>query len=83
MAIPKLKVSVKGTEKILWEGEADSVSSTNSQGPFDILPLHSNFISVIENKPIVIRIGKEKKDYNFPFSVIYAHTNQVQIFTNL
>lgn len=83
MTTLKLNVSVKGTEKILWEGEADSVSSVNTQGPFDILPLHSNFISVIENKPIVIRVGKEKKDYNFPFSVIYAHSNKVQVFTNL
>lgn len=83
MTAMKLNVSVKGAEKVLWEGEADSVSSANSQGPFDILPLHSNFISVIENKPIVIRIAKEKKEYSFPFSVIYAHTNKVQIFTNL
>jgi F0F1-type ATP synthase epsilon subunit len=79
----KLTVSVKATDKVLWEGEADSVSSTNSQGPFDILPFHSNFISVIENKPIIVKVGKEKKEYNFSFSVIYAHTNRVQIFTNL
>jgi F0F1-type ATP synthase epsilon subunit len=83
MSTPKLNVSVKGAEKTLREGEADSVSSVNSQGPFDILPLHSNFISVIENKPIIIRVAKEKKEYTFPFSVIYAHVNKVQIFTNL
>lgn len=79
----KLAVTVKSTDAVLWEGDADSVSSVNSQGPFDILPMHSNFISVIENKPIKIRIGKERKEYNFPFSVLYAHTNKVQIFTNL
>ncbi len=79
----KLTISVKAADSTLWEGEADSVSSTNSQGPFDILPFHSNFISVVENHPITIRIGKEKKEYNFPFSVIYAHSNKVQIFTNL
>ena len=83
MAKLHLAVSVKATEKLLWKGEADSVSSTNSQGPFDILPMHSNFISVIESKPIIIRVGKEKKEYSFPFSVIYAHENIVQIFTNL
>lgn len=79
----KLQVSVKATDKILWQGEADSVSSVNSQGPFDILPYHSNFISVIENRPITIRVGKEKKEYSFSFSVVYAHSNKVQIFTNL
>ena len=79
----KLQVSIKATDKVLWQGEADSVSSTNSQGPFDILPYHSNFISVIENKPIIVRSGKEKNQYNYSFSVIYAHSNKVQIFTNL
>ena len=79
----KLNISVKSTASIIWEGEADSVSSINSQGPFDVLPYHSNFISVIENHPIIVRVGKEKKEYSFPFSVIYAHSNKVDIYTNL
>lgn len=79
----KLKVSVKSTLAIIWEGEADSVSSINTQGPFDVLPMHSNFISVIENHPIIVRIGREKKEYTFSFSVIYAHSNVVDVYTNL
>lgn len=78
-----LKVSVKSTTEILWEGEANSVSSKNTQGTFDVLPFHSNFISVVENHPIVIRIKKEKKEFNFPFSVLYAHSNTVEIYTDL
>lgn len=79
----KLTVFVKSTDSVIWEGEAESVSSVNSQGPFDVLPYHSNFISVIENHPIVVRVGREKKEYSFPFSVIYAHSNTVDIYTNL
>lgn len=79
----KLAVVVKSTDSIIWEGEADSVSSINSQGPFDVLPYHSNFISVIEKHPIIVRVGREKKEYVFPFSVIYAHSNIVDIYTNL
>lgn len=78
-----LTVTVKSTMDVVWEGEATAVSSKNSQGPFDILPMHSNFISVVENQPIVIRIGKEKKEFSFPFSVLYAHSNAVEIYTNL
>jgi F0F1-type ATP synthase epsilon subunit len=83
MANSKLSVSVKTSEEILWQGTADSVSSKNSQGPFDILPMHANFISTIEKQPITIRIGREKKEFTFSYSVIYAHSNVVQIFTNL
>lgn len=83
MASQKLSVKVTTSEEILWQGDADSVSSVNSQGPFDILPMHANFISTIEQKPIVVRIGREKKEFNFSYSVIYAHSNHVQIYTNL
>jgi F0F1-type ATP synthase epsilon subunit len=83
MADKKLTISVKGTDAVLWEGEGDSVSSKNSEGPFDILPMHTNFISVVENAPIVVRMGRDKKEFSFPFSVIYAHSNTVFIYTNL
>lgn len=83
MTEKKLQVFVKSTTDILWEGEADSVSSVNSQGPFDILPFHSNFISVVEQKQIIVRIGRDMKEFNFPFSVLYAHSNTVEIYTDL
>lgn len=46
----------------VFSGEVSSLSSVNSVGPFDILNLHSNFISLIE-KEIVLRTqeGREKK----------------------
>jgi F0F1-type ATP synthase epsilon subunit len=78
-----LKVIISSPDKIIWEGPADSVSSVNSQGPFDILPMHSNFISIIEGKPITVKTGTQAKEYSFPRSVIYTHNNTVKIYTNL
>ena len=79
----KIHVRINSPEKVLWEGEADSVSSVNSLGPFDILPLHTNFITFIEKKPIVVRTGTEKKEYTFDNSVIYASKNIVLVYTHL
>ncbi|OGG11420.1 hypothetical protein A2Z00_05545 [Candidatus Gottesmanbacteria bacterium RBG_13_45_10] len=79
----KLHVRINTPEKMLWEGDADSVSSINTQGPFDILPLHTNFVSIVENHPIKIRIGREEKEYTFPHSLIYAHLNKVFVYTNI
>jgi len=78
-----LSVRVNSPERVLWEGTALSVSSKNAQGPFDILPLHTNFVSIIENEKIKINTGSEIKEYTFPHSVIYVHSNHVYIYTNI
>jgi F0F1-type ATP synthase epsilon subunit len=78
-----LSVRVNSPDRVLWEGTAVWVSSKNSQGPFDILPLHSNFVSILENEKIRINTGTEIKEYTFPHSVIYVHSNHVYIYTNI
>jgi len=78
-----LSVKINSPDKIIWEGKAEYVSSVNSQGPFDILPFHANFITIIENKPIKIKSGPSLQQYTFPRAVIYAHKNSVLIYTNI
>lgn len=75
-----LHVSIKTPESLVWEGDAESVSSKNARGPFDILPLHANFISLIDHEPIVIRSGGKKQVFTFPISVLYVYKNIVKIF---
>lgn len=78
-----LSVSIHSPEKVVWEGKAQSVSSVNSQGPFDILPFHANFISIIENKPIKIKTPEKTLEFTFPNAVIYTRTNIVSIYSNI
>lgn len=49
-----LHVQVLSPKGLVWEGEARSVSSVNSQGPFDLLPQHAHFISLINKQPITV-----------------------------
>ena len=85
--IPKeefLSVRVSNPDAVLWLGEADSVSSHNSQGDFDILPQHANFITIIQNNPIIVQIrGGEKKEFHFDSAIIYTYRDSVQIFANI
>lgn len=84
MAKLVLNVKINSPEKIIWEGEALSVSSENSDGKFDILPKHANFITFVQDKPIVIRTpDKEKVEHSFPRSVIYMHGDTVNIYTQI
>ncbi len=80
---PLLSIHIKSPEKTIWEGEGEYVSSVNSQGPFDILPLHANFITIVENHPIKIKSEGKVTEYNFNRSVIYVHSNNVSIYVNI
>lgn len=77
-----LHLRILSPGQTLFEGEMDSVSSKNIQGPFDILPEHANFITVIEENPIVLRAkGQRPQAFKFPIAIIYAHQNNVDIYT--
>ncbi len=79
-----LKVRISKANEVVWEGDALSVSSTNSSGKFDILALHSNFITLVRNDPIVVKeIDGTDKEYIFNQSVIFVTNNVVKIFSNI
>ena len=82
MTTSTLHVRVISPQQLLLDTEALSVSSKNLQGPFDILPLHANFITLVENSPILVRIPKQKPViYKFPLSILLVRENKVDIYT--
>jgi F0F1-type ATP synthase epsilon subunit len=78
-----LHVRISNPEKQLWEGDAESVSSVNTTGPFDILPMHTNFISYLKDTVIKIKTPEKMEEFKFTWSVIYTHNNIVNIYTNI
>lgn len=82
MAQQSLHVRIISPQQLILDTQASSVSSKNQQGPFDILPQHANFISIIENSPIVVRIkGQSPLTFNFPLAIVMVTANQVNIYT--
>lgn len=81
MPEPTLHVRILSPQQLLLDTEAYSVSSKNSQGPFDILPQHANFITMVENSKVVVRPVKEKEAaFNFPLAIIINSSNKVNIY---
>lgn len=79
-----LSVRISNPKKVVWEGEAVSVSSVNTQGAFDILPQHANFITYTENQPIIIRTkDKNVVEHTFKNTVMYVRENKVNVYTDL
>ena len=81
---PRLPVIVHGPEAVLWEGEAASVTAENANGMFSILPGHTNFITLLNDAPVVVRtIGAEDRTFQFSSSILSVKNGAVSIYSNV
>ena len=79
-----LEVYINNPDAMVWSGAAKSVSSENSTGPFDILPQHANFVTMIKNKPIyILTENKKRNEYIFKSAVISVESNKVLIYSGV
>lgn len=78
-----LNVTIMTADSILFEGEAESVSSVNDKGPFDILPYHANFISLIKEKIVIKDKSGKDKEFKLKNAVLKAYKNQVSVFMGI
>ncbi len=77
-----LHVRIISPQQLILDTEAESVSSKNLDGPFDILPQHANFITMIENFPITVRVPDQKPQvFTFPLAIMLVTDNKVSIYT--
>lgn len=77
-----LQVRIISPRELILDTQAQSVSSKNTQGSFDILPKHANFITLIDNQPIQVRIkGQKPLNFKFPIAIIFATEDKVNVYT--
>lgn len=82
MTNPTFHVRILSPQKLYLDTDCVSISSENLKGKFDILASHANFITTVENHPIVVRLESEKPFvFKFPIAIIMARENRVDIFT--
>ena len=82
MPKPTFHIRIISPQQLILDSEAESISSKNLYGPFDVLAQHANFITVLENSPIVVKIPDQKPvTYNFPLAIILVTENKVNIYT--
>lgn len=79
----KLKVIINSPNELIWDGVATSVSSKNSAGPFDVLPEHANFITMIQNEPIVVRFLDKEYVFTYKNAVLSVYNGAVTIYTEI
>jgi F0F1-type ATP synthase epsilon subunit len=70
-------------KEIFYQGKAEAISSQNELGKFDILPKHTNFITLIFDSLSILTPDKKKTTYQFKRGVLEVAENKVNIFLGL
>ena len=75
-----LRVAVRDRAGVLFDGVAEALSSYNTKGPFDVLPLHTNFISLI-SRSVTLHLGERlKKEIPVASGVLVVRENNVEVY---
>lgn len=70
--------------KVYYDDDAESVSAENATGPFDILPRHHNFITLLRACEVDIRSAKGgDKKIKISRGIMHVHLNKVTIFLDV
>lgn len=82
-SITHLSVTVRDREGALFQGEVEAVSSFNEKGPFDVLPLHANFISLIRNSVMLKIPNFAPKEITLNSGVLKVKENKVEVYVGI
>ncbi len=83
-AATTVHVKIYSPYKNYYDEEAESISAENLTGPFDILPRHHNFITLLVPSEITIRSAKTgDKKVKIARGIMHVWKNQVTVFLDV
>lgn len=68
---------------ILFDDYVKAVTSKNDTGVFDVLPTHSNFISLITSPLILRKLDGQKQEITFNNGIIKVKDNAIHCYIDL
>ncbi len=79
-----VNVKIYSPFKVYFNGPAKSISAENDTGPFDILPKHHNFMTLLNAGEIkVAKADGGDQRYRIARGVMHVKKNQVIVFLDV
>jgi F0F1-type ATP synthase epsilon subunit len=70
--------------KVYFDAPALSISANNRVGPFDVLPHHRNFITLLEPGQITVRVpGKSDFELHIAKGIMHVKADEVKVFLDV
>ena len=79
-----MRVRVYSPFKVYFDNDANSITAENDTGPFDILPHHKNFMTLVHPCELVIRTkGQEDFKIRITRAIMHIKADQVTVFLDV
>jgi F0F1-type ATP synthase epsilon subunit len=79
-----LSVIARAPFHVYYQGTAVAVSAMNAVGPFDILPRHADFFSMLEPGEVIIETGAgEPVKFSVTNGIVAVRDDEVMLFVNI
>ena len=79
----QLTVIARSPFHIYYEGVALLVSANNKVGPFDVLPGHADFFSVMSPGEVMIETESDPINFKISNGIVAVRNDEVMLFVNM
>lgn len=80
----RLHIKIHSPFRTYFDGNAVSVSAINDTGPFDVLPHHHKFMTILNEGEVTVRgDGDDKQVYKIDRGIMHVSDNQVTVFLDV
>lgn len=79
-----LHIKIHSPFRTYFDGNASSISATNDTGPFDVLPNHHRFMTILNPGKVIVRgEGSEHQIYKIDRGIMHVRDNLVTVFLDV
>jgi F0F1-type ATP synthase epsilon subunit len=78
-----MHVKVYAPFKTYFDGEALSISAANDTGPFDILPKHHNFMTLLNTCDVTVRADSGEEKIPIQRGMMHVKADEVIVFLDV
>ena len=78
-----MHIKVYSPFKVYFDEEAESISAVNDTGPFDILPRHHNFMTLLSAGEVLIRAPRGEQKIRISRGIMHVKADKVIVFLDV
>ena len=78
-----MHIKVYAPFKVYFDGLAKSISAVNDTGPFDILPRHHNFMTLINTGDVIVRSDSGEEKIPIVRGIMHVKADEVVVFLDV
>ncbi len=79
----KIHVKIYSPFKVYFDDEADSISAENDTGPFDVLPKHHRFMTLLNPCDIVVRLKDKEQRIRITRGIMHVREDKITVFLDV